>query len=58
MFLGLKKSETNLSIKIGKSKIMATDEVELLGIIIDNKLSFSKHINKLCKDANNKLHAI
>ena len=37
---------------------MATDKVELLGIIIDNKLSFSNHISRLCKYANNKLYAI
>ena len=58
MFLGLRQSEENLSIKIGNSTIMATDEVELLGVIIDNKLSFSNHIKRLCKYANNKLYAI
>ena len=57
MFLGAKDSN-NLSININNSTIFATDQVELLGITIDNKLSFSNHINKLCKTANNKLCAI
>ena len=58
MFLGVKYNIENLFIEIGSSKIMATDNVELLGITIDNNLSFSSHINKLCKAANNKLSAI
>ena len=58
MFLGVKHSENNLFIKIGDSTIMATEKVELLGITIDNKLSFSTHINMICKAANNKLYAI
>ena len=58
MFLGVKQTEVDLCIKIGKAKIMATDKVELLGVIIDDKLSFSNHISKLCKYANNKLYAI
>ena len=32
--------------------------MELLGIIIDNKLSFEKHIAKLCQTASCKLHAL
>ena len=58
MFFGLKQPEGNMSINIGKSTIMATNEVELLGVTIDKKLSFSSHIKKLCKYANNKLYAI
>ena len=38
MFLGLKQPEGNMSINVGKSKIMATNEVELLGVTIDKKL--------------------
>ena len=43
---------------VPKNFIYLTDKVELLGIIIDNKLSFSNHISRLCKYANNKLYAI
>ena len=33
-------------------------EVELLGLIIDKELDFSKHIEKLCRNAQYKLHAV
>ena len=32
--------------------------VELLGITIDKHLSFKKHIENLCRNANYKLHAL
>ena len=57
MFLGVDDSK-DLFINIHNSKIIATEKVELLGVSIDNKLSFSNHINNLCKTANNKLCAI
>ena len=31
---------------------------KLLGVIIDNKLDFTEHLNALCKKANLKLHAL
>ena len=35
-----------------------SDEVELLGLTIDKELNFSKHIDKLCCNAQYKLHAL
>ena len=35
-----------------------SNEVKLLGITIDNKLKFKKHIEDLCKKASYKLHAL
>ena len=35
-----------------------SDEVELLGLTIDKELNFSKHIDKLCRNAQYKLHAL
>ena len=32
--------------------------VKLLGVTIDNKIDFSEHIYKICKKANQKLHAL
>ena len=32
--------------------------MELLGIRIDNKLTFSEHINNFCRNANDKLYAL
>ena len=31
---------------------------KLLGVIIDNKLDFTEHLNTVCKKANLKLHAL
>jgi hypothetical protein len=36
----------------GKTNISITDEVRDLGILVDNKLSFEPHINKIVKNAN------
>ena len=35
-----------------------SDEVELLRLIIDKEPNFSKHIDKLCRNAQYKLHAL
>ena len=35
-----------------------SDEVELLGLTIDKELNFGKHIDKLCCNAQYKLHAL
>ena len=52
MFLGTTE-KTNLYIN-GK-QLHSKTSVELLGIIIDNKLRFSQHIESICKKANNKV---
>ena len=38
--------------------INESDEVELPGLTIDKELNFSKHIDKLCCNAQYKLHAL
>ena len=57
MFLGVKNVH-NISINIFGNEIKSQTEVELLGVTIDNKLSFSSHIKNICKSASNKLCAI
>ena len=32
--------------------------IRLSGIMVDNKLSFERYLNKICKRSNQKLHAI
>ena len=57
MFLG-NKDFNDVSLNVFDKTIVAQKEVELLGVTIDNKLSFSSHIKNICTRANNKLSAI
>ena len=43
---------------VGNEKILPTDEVKLLGVKIDKKLSFKNHIKEICVKANNKINAL
>ena len=45
-------------IKIGDSSISCSSEETILGILIDNKLTFDRHVEQLCKKATQKLHAL
>ena len=59
MILGKKKSDYNLvKLKINSIEILETNHVTLLGIRIDNKLTFNEHINNLCRTASYKLNAL
>ena len=44
--------------EIGEPLIESTNCEKLLGIKIDSKLSFDKHITTICKKAINKLRAL
>ena len=56
MVLG-KSSNQDVTVNVGSSVIGNTDDEKLLGVMIDKKLTFETHINKLCKKAGNKLFA-
>jgi len=43
---------------IGKSTIKESECEKLLGIAFDKTLSFTKHVQDLCKKAHQKLHAL
>ena len=45
-------------VTIGKSTIKESEYEKLLGVTFDKKLSFTKHVQDLCKKANQKLHAL
>ena len=49
---------TEATVTIGNSKINESDYEKLLGVSFDKKLSFKKHVEDLCKKANQKLHAL
>ena len=51
-------SKDETSIKIGDTDIKSSSFKKLLGVIIDNKLTFNEHVSKLCKKASNKLHTL
>ena len=57
MFLGI-KDNTNLTFEINGFNISATNTVKLLGITIDHKLSFSLHVEAICKQASQKTNAL
>ena len=48
----------NIVVEIRNEKIRSTSLVKLLGVHIDDKLNFNKHINKICKSTGNQLNAL
>ena len=46
------------SVTLGNDTIVSTSKVNSLGLLIDNKLTFSEHVLKLCRKGNQKFHAL
>ena len=57
MILG-KSTRQTIILNINNIKIRESQSVELLGLTIDNRLTFKDHINMLCHRACYKLHAL
>ena len=53
-----KKSYQPQKLSVNTFTTDESDEVELLGLTIDKELNFSKHIDKLCRNNQYKLHAL
>ena len=51
-------SKDEASIKIDNTSIRSSSSKKLLGVLIDNKITFNNHVSKLCKEASNKLHVL
>ena len=47
-----------VAVKIGSAEVVNCSEERLLGVHIDNKLSFDHHVSKLCQKGSNKLYAL
>ena len=47
-----------VSVKIGNTDVVNSSEEKLLGVHTDSKLSFDRHVSKLCQKASNKLYAL
>ena len=53
------KNQCNkVKLKINSIAINESGTVELLGILIDNIITFSEHVNNLYRNANYKLYAL
>ena len=50
--------DETISMMVGQHKICNSNNQKLLGVIIDNKLTFNEHVISLCKKATQKLHAL
>ena len=48
----------NCSLMINNVTFKPIEEVKLLGVIIDRKLSFSNHINRLCTKAGQHINSM
>ena len=57
-YLLLSDMDNSLSVNINEYEIFNNEHVKLLGITLDNKLKFNKHVSNLCKKASPKLHAL
>ena len=53
-----KSTRQNIILSINNTKIRESQNVELLGLAIDNLLTFKDHISVLCRRASYKLHAL
>ena len=51
-------TDNKQKIKINETVICSSKAEKLLGILIDNKLTFDQHVSNLCVKANQKLHAL
>ena len=58
MFLGSEIDNCKITSAIENKQIKCKREVKLLGITIDEKLTFTKHIANICSLANNRLRAL
>ena len=51
-------SDDPVTVRIGNSEVVNSSEEKLLGVQIDNKLSFDNDVSKLCQKASNKLYEL
>ena len=58
MILGKKTYNFNVKIKIGNVEIDNERSINLLGVNLDNKLNFSKHISDICARVHNRIPVI
>ena len=52
------KDQQSISIQVKEKTISSQNEVEILGLTIDENLKLEKYISKICRSASGQLHAI
>ena len=52
------KNQQSISIQVKEKTISSQNEVEILGLTVDENLKFEKYISKICRSASGQLHAI
>ena len=57
-FMVLGNKENNFDFICGDHIIKSTNAEKILGILIDKNLSFTQHLDQICKVAGQKLNAI
>ena len=54
----LSEPDSTVKINIAENEINNNEYQKLLGVTIDSKMKFEKHVSNLCKKASQKLHAL
>ena len=54
----LTSATASIAIKIKDNEILKSEKEKLLGMTIDNKLSFNNHLQKILEKANQKVHVL
>ena len=58
MIVSRKRTPSSINLYLGDCQLAVQDELEILGVIIDSKLSWSKHISSIASRAGQKLGAL
>ena len=58
MLLNSSETETETNLKVRNTVIQSEDSVKLLGITIDNRLTFDKHIATVCRKASCQMNVL
>jgi len=58
MAIGKKTKDQNINFNLNGSTISCDESVKLLGVTIDFKLKFDKHISSICKKASSQLNVL
>jgi hypothetical protein len=58
LYISRKELQTDLSFMLQGNKIDCEDEVKLLGVTFDFKLTFNSHVSHICKKASQQLNVL